>query len=342
MESAYPAIQSGFNSEPLLPLLLCYTPNLESLDLGDVSAPLLYGMQSSARSAKWVFGYCSRGASGDIWNRRFWYNIGGSYFQNGRAHNNRPLWIYSVFNSDTWLPGLANIKEFTLGCKGEYRSNNNWVARNLLKIFKLPRLEILRISRAVVDEDAINMDAPNSTINVLTGVGTDKAKSSLAKYSNSLKRLELVECEFNKDHYQTIAALTGSLQSLKCVLTWESPHWPGTTLPKGIEDVIADVFLRSNPVTLTRDQTSVLRHSDYWHLLRPGVHYEYDYDLSVEFESDEEECWAEQRREEEAEREFNMYLEKALEQIEIEKDEPIVATKTRSVKGKKTRSHFVR
>ncbi|KAF3182486.1 hypothetical protein TWF225_006404 [Orbilia oligospora] len=58
MEFLYPVIEDGFNSEALLPFLLCLTPNLQSLDFGAIVPSMMHSGTYSAETAVRIFKAC--------------------------------------------------------------------------------------------------------------------------------------------------------------------------------------------------------------------------------------------------------------------------------------------
>ncbi|KAK6523845.1 hypothetical protein TWF281_001813 [Arthrobotrys megalospora] len=271
-ESSYGAIKFGLNSEALLPLLLCYTLNLESLDVGDVAPDMIsdeYG--HTIFDANQMYNHCMGLTDADAdegsqlgnnepievrtgvinnlhANLKGWYESGGALYS-ARGKLREPItntpWIYSTFESKSWLPGLSNVKEFSHGGSNSsalrYRpqSLNNWPNQNLPKLLELPQLETLKLSH----------------INALMGTPI------YIKYKpvHKLKRLEIFHYRFYRSDFEAVARVTGgSLESVECILSDEN-FTPWDMSPEEKLLIITETFQDNSKDTLARDQISVTR-----------------------------------------------------------------------------------
>ncbi|KAK6534992.1 hypothetical protein TWF281_006291 [Arthrobotrys megalospora] len=323
--SIYPVIRDGLNSEALLPLLLCYTTKLESLDLGDVSPDMTADGCHRAHGIKKMYNHCV--GFEDEWDPKHWCEIGGAVCHY-RGHLEKPNtpWIYSTFNPDSWLPGLSNIKEFSPANSmiTEWQLPNTWPVENLSRIILLPRLETLRLYGALGERVP---DPPFGKSN----------------HNSPIKRLELIDCRFKEESYKAVAAFTGSLESFKCVLTNQNSGWNriyarnDATNEAGAEERIAHIFLQSNMKTLTRHRISVTRKNDDF----------YDY-----FEDNSEADSEDDSEDDRGPHTGGLTIypgspndvypwSKGDEEYGLDLEDD-VKMKTRNVKGRKTRSHFVK
>ncbi|RVD81819.1 uncharacterized protein DFL_009666 [Arthrobotrys flagrans] len=256
--SLYPAIKLGLNSESLLPLLLCFTTNLESLDVGNVGHDMIsdeYG--HTIHDATRIYSHCMGLQPPDSTrlslhdnetNLADWFESGGAkYSPRGRVKEpiSSTPWIYSAFNPEAWPPGLSNIKEFSHGGSNSnalrYRpkSVNAWPNKNISTILQLPKLETLKLSH----------------INALMGTPI----SDGPKPAHKLKRLEIFHYRFYRSDFETVAVLTGGcLESVVCILSDEN-FTPWDMPPEEKIEIITDFFQENSKDTLARDKISVIR-----------------------------------------------------------------------------------
>ncbi|KAK6496362.1 hypothetical protein TWF481_002387 [Arthrobotrys musiformis] len=207
IRSVYPAIRDGFNSEALLPLLLCYTTKLKSLDLGNVDPEFIVNLKYGYRmgDVRRIFDYNRLGW--EKWDIQRWYDSGGATFNGrGRAERNCVLWVYSTMTPEPWLPGFASLKEFSSGAAERTRYQQisfDWTPiKHLSKITALPRLETLTL-RNMGGRRTLNYDS-------------DEGIASLWEQNpdSSVKHLELINCAWRESLCRKIALLTrNSLES---------------------------------------------------------------------------------------------------------------------------------
>ncbi|KAK6530744.1 hypothetical protein TWF281_007583 [Arthrobotrys megalospora] len=224
----YPAIEDGLDSEALLPLLLCYTTKLETFDLGDV-LPDVVTDTSDKRKLITVYNHCAD--TNYTLDRNYFRETGAQCF--GTKSLKNLLWTYSAFNSDVLLPGLANVKEFSHGS-----DPSGWPVDNIPRIFSLPRLKTLKLTRVTVTKKSISPGERNG----LT------------------KRLEMSDCRLSRKSYEKIARLTnGSLESFKFVLPayWLTYYGRARRSQAVSTRDIAELFLRSNVGTLAEHHIDI-------------------------------------------------------------------------------------
>ncbi|KAF3094815.1 hypothetical protein TWF569_004812 [Orbilia oligospora] len=129
-------ICAGWNSEALIPLLLCFTTKLESLDYGGTVLPIMYP-SPTAREGIRIHEYCS--GQGYRWQPKSNHDDGFDWFDECWGTRDKGAsWFYSVLNRKTPLPGLSHLRKFT---HGGCINDNHWPGEYLSQIMLLPRLE---------------------------------------------------------------------------------------------------------------------------------------------------------------------------------------------------------
>ncbi|KAK6530776.1 hypothetical protein TWF281_007611 [Arthrobotrys megalospora] len=242
-------MKKGMNSEVLLPILLFFTPKLESIDFGQPITGMIYPGFTYREGIR-IWEHCQDEPGCDFkWTGKDRWDDGRDYFQaiGAMCIPDELLWFYTALDPNDWLPGLSNIKEFSHGSCTD-KGRRGWPAKQLPKIMLLPHLETLRICRCSALQSALPKD-----------IGFSTRKSPI-------KRLELINCIFRTSDYETLAGYTGSLKSLRCVID-ETPLMRGEEWKVSPEDLV-DIFLDSNGNTLSRDQITIER-SDF--LIPPKI-----------------------------------------------------------------------
>ncbi|KAK6355773.1 hypothetical protein TWF718_000154 [Orbilia javanica] len=241
LEGVYSAIEDGLDSEALLPLLLCLTPNLESLDLGNASAEIIYDPYGySGKDVREIYNVCA--GTYYEWDPERSYKP-GKQLGSGSKPPGYPLWVYRAFNPDNLPPGLLNIREFSHGCCIHQRHMNSWPIENIAKILALPNLKVLKLAGATKPQEPRRPPRSQKS----TEIETKKS---------SIEQLELLDCWLPTASYKTIAKLTGgSLESFKCILPVTPRRWfdPPSSLTRAAETEaeIKYTFLQSNVGTLS-------------------------------------------------------------------------------------------
>ncbi|EPS45881.1 hypothetical protein H072_141 [Dactylellina haptotyla CBS 200.50] len=200
------AIFQGLNSEALLPFLLCLTPNLESLDIGDAVLSFIQPEYSIFEAVR-LIEYSSTGVD------RTWQGSEGSHRDSAGRYLDkvmdavRPgypsLWFHENIRPGDWLPGLVNLKKFYHSCVkygDPYDSNYGWPIVFLRRIMLLPNIRKIKIKRATCMKDGLYMPISRG--------GPPK------DFQSSLKSLEILGTFIQQEEYDVIAKLTGSLEYL--------------------------------------------------------------------------------------------------------------------------------
>ncbi|KAK6352574.1 hypothetical protein TWF730_009398 [Orbilia blumenaviensis] len=245
-EFLYPVIEDGFDSEALLPLLLCLTPNLESLDLGNISPGVIYG-RFSANAAVKVFKACDRGHLAQNYKVR--HNADeGVYFDCrwGASYRRKVLWFHTILSLNICLPGMSNLKHFCHGYVASAQTGGErqgWPAKYVIKVLLLPKIETAYFHGAARSEHT-RIERQRQPLSAAI-------PRSLAGKKSTIKNLEFVYCDLEDEDYSTIAKLTGSLEKLVCPIP--PPLWFHLRTRGAY---VAKVFAENNKDTLKRSNIS--------------------------------------------------------------------------------------
>ncbi|KAK6500362.1 hypothetical protein TWF481_010705 [Arthrobotrys musiformis] len=277
-DSVYPVIEKGLDSESLLVLLLCFTPNLEALDLGDVLPGVIPCYRETGLEPTKLYEiYNACMGTNYEWDpenpseteERGEYIMGTDWhitqmsemdtWHSGKSPQHL-LWVYTAFDLNPLPPGLLNIKEFSHGTHDETtgRKDITWPYSNVIKILLLPRLEYLKLE-AVTSWGKIR------------GYPLDGAPKW------SLKRLELSNCEMQYRDYSMIAEVTsGSLESFKCALSirqiedyYFEDQRPTKVIALKMEKWVRELFLEKNAGTLSPGSVDVRTGGTLWRCYTP-------------------------------------------------------------------------
>ncbi|KAF3907171.1 hypothetical protein ABW21_db0207653 [Orbilia brochopaga] len=282
------AIAAGLNSEAVLPFLLCFTPNLQSLDLGEAFEGFIYptftareGIRvleaSSGNDWKWT----PRGGWDDGW--AYYDAVSEHTIPTGEALN--PLWFHVNLDHKQWLPGLANLKHFAHSYKDHKDSNHfylGWPANYLAKLLMLPRLETAQVHCC-----ASIVFRQHHTLGELVDELLNK------RFTPSVKRLEIHGSDFRQEDFEALAKLTGSLEHLEWSRVPESRLWHNISI---IEAQVNKAFLARNKklspeqiVVVQREKSSEVDEEDQDDVSDLGTdddRYYYVSDSSSEAEED--------------------------------------------------------
>ncbi|KAF3242831.1 hypothetical protein TWF192_008546 [Orbilia oligospora] len=159
-------ILRGKNSEALLPLLLCFTPNLKSLDLGNINRDIMdCGRSEHAQalealgvdinyeigSAPGIYSSESQMFMPDNHQLFFFDNL---EYQNESGFNEGPRKL---------PPGLSNLEHFSLGVQGKDETPFN--TQDLFPVFCFPKIKSIYASGLIDNGDdmySIARYTPNS------------------------------------------------------------------------------------------------------------------------------------------------------------------------------------
>ncbi|KAK6523166.1 hypothetical protein TWF694_006061 [Orbilia ellipsospora] len=204
-------IEDGINSEALLPLLLYYTENLESLDLGDVQLHLIIcelDMQRHLIEAMvHLFGgeYSNYDDPDPYGTYPIVYQVPGDIPS--------ALWvqIYSLSeDKEDYLPGLKNLKRLRHGLDDETRCTIytwGWQAYFLPYLLLLPQLEELEVNgfstqamtNSILQEDLEVFEDRKSNIKRLVMHDGRMLDGDFELIASITEKLERVSIEINLD-----------------------------------------------------------------------------------------------------------------------------------------------
>ncbi|KAF3284739.1 hypothetical protein TWF970_011026 [Orbilia oligospora] len=364
IRSIYPAIRDGFNSEALLPFILCFTKDLKVLDIGPTSRELIHNGPHGYRliDVRRMFNY--KREDGERWDVQRWYDSGGSTInKRGKARRNSILWIYSTMTSEPWLPGLASIREFSCGNRLGIRNqrvsrDNNLPVVHLATLAALPRLETLKIHNlgCAAELEIDPNDDPKLT------------------QPSTLKHFELINCIYLKNVCERIAVLArdslesftqagtpGSCNGYLYSLEWTLGRNDPDEIKKAevtIENEIADIFQQAQMKKLTRGKIYFTEPEEETNDVE---YYSSDWDSSEHMINESRDPYMQKKKhdvnwdsDDAMGSDFydinkvKLYYKPAENSVWLPEDfEPHViedyneSTKTRHVKGRKRRSHFV-
>ncbi|KAF3287687.1 hypothetical protein TWF970_007397 [Orbilia oligospora] len=170
----YVAIKGGVNSEALLPLILCFTENLGSLDLGDVGGGVPTIILPHIPSEQF----------------RTWFHLNTGYPGN-------------------YLPGLSRLKKFNHHLNGdalvaEYKWG--WRADYFLPILFIPGIEEITIGGCATDEEV-----DGYTLKTIMGWYEEQFKGVPP---STVRKLVIRDARMYEKDYELIADYTCCLEKL--------------------------------------------------------------------------------------------------------------------------------
>ncbi|KAF3903368.1 hypothetical protein ABW20_dc0102552 [Dactylellina cionopaga] len=260
----------GFNSEALLPILLCHTPNLETLNIKEAyfECVWLQYYESDLETLDY-FNRFSRfldehTPSGAVYNGtpygRFGSDAGTVAFakaailRNLNPHNvpdERSLWFN--LNLKALIPGLARLKHFEHSIQEPFRQPTQGVsglwgldAWALIPIFFLPRIETIQvqgISTRTID-GATTFPPLDSAIS-----------PEYAGQKSNVKRLMIWATRLRPDDIISLANITSKLEYLNWVEDFRVTM-SGEEQRREVKR-ITSAFLQNNAETLKKDQISL-------------------------------------------------------------------------------------
>ncbi|KAF3308435.1 hypothetical protein TWF173_001252 [Orbilia oligospora] len=252
--SIFGGISNGLNSEALLPFVLLYTPNLQSLDMGDAKLDIM-GPYVSVGESERIYQYCTvegsqnwrsrvSGYSLDLWNP----SIPEEVREDGCKNHYSFLYLHMRLDPG-WLPGLSNITHLAHGCHRTGGYFDRWPASHLILMMLLPRLETAQFYGATI----LRLDGTD--LQVHTNPLELDIDPKVMFQKSTIKHLELLNCRFRKQDYRSIAQITGSLQFFKCILEHEEVPWGDYAY----ESDVHDLFRLYNSNTLKNEFIQVSR-----------------------------------------------------------------------------------
>ncbi|KAK6331704.1 hypothetical protein TWF718_002250 [Orbilia javanica] len=247
-------VRAGKNSESLLSLLLCFTPNLICLDLGDIKREIVdvegpgyvpgnHVYESSHIQAFHALGRYSRNLHNQDYSGyagKYESSLGPLFFLENiynmlwpqPSRNLMNIHASRVFDeAPHCLPGLRNLKYLSMHKKGYRRIEE----MTLLHTLMLPGIERITTSNISVGEYVAHY-TPNYDIDI--------------KKPSTVKHLELDTAgigSLSQGYLLSVAKITGNLSSVKIQGKASSEKRKDTS---GEDEQIAKAFLRFNNNTL--------------------------------------------------------------------------------------------
>ncbi|KAF3912429.1 hypothetical protein ABW20_dc0101593 [Dactylellina cionopaga] len=249
------AILLGIDSEALLPLLLYFTPNLESLDIGKAEYVVvcdrseeehrvaffilnMLRIQKEMRRDKGrhkieLLEAYKKLEDKSEWVDFDWTSKDDKHLRDVMGGPKRCIWwLHSnILEPATWLPGLANLKHVVHRVSEIFwRYPREGLSLDYLKLI----LSLPRIQTVLFDGCTTRYTAGNFKF----------AGNPRPGLKSTAKQLELWRYSFqNKEDFEELASLTGSLE--RAVLR--------NGLRSEDEDMVARSFLKHNAETLLRE-----------------------------------------------------------------------------------------
>ncbi|KAK6498798.1 hypothetical protein TWF481_011371 [Arthrobotrys musiformis] len=238
-------ILEGKNSEALLPLLLCFTPKLKSLDLGSPDGRIVncaYTDHELEQALK-AIGITISGSSysGQYWedyceeSHRFQAREHELFLFDGLEY----LRVYDcrVVGSPKLSPGLKSLEHFRIG--GQRKNDRPFQLQSLFPIFSLPKIKSIH-AFGLIDNDTDSYPTGSSSYKP-----SRRGPSSL-KYltleSHSQEQMSM----FPYKNVKTIAKITRNLE----VLIVNDKRSRGYQNKKEIDEKVGEMFLKYNQGTL--------------------------------------------------------------------------------------------
>ncbi|KAK6523738.1 hypothetical protein TWF281_001710 [Arthrobotrys megalospora] len=242
-------ILKGKNSEALLPLLLCFTPNLKSLDLGNVDHRIVdYSHDNSehALALEAIGGY----PDGDRdWER--YYDRSEEY-----ESKNHTLFFFdnlrykkkngSIEGPKQLLPGLAKVEDFRIGSLGGL--GQAFRGPDIFPVFLFPRIRSIEAFGGVDSGGSFYFSThyePHSK-------GPSPVKY-LTLESHRPQEYVGQQFSFSEEYSQAIADITGNLERL--VIKNKTIDIHGST--KQEDESVGRIFLERNKITLKPTQVNI-------------------------------------------------------------------------------------
>ncbi|KAK6527474.1 hypothetical protein TWF694_004462 [Orbilia ellipsospora] len=273
------AILGGINSESLLPLLLCLTPSLETLDLGTAAPEVIeyeHHFGDDARDALQLIVSCLKEEDRDQYfvpeNARHFFDNEGyeptepeetiefdelyrdyiaetldqvlelhAPFRKADA-TGRPLFFYHCFDrKGRFLPALINLKHLKI--EGDHNMPNFYGGEATAVLFYLPNIETIRMS---------NCYSPD----VFEGVILRMIGSPEGAKARNLKRLEISGTYVEFEDLKYLAKSTSSLEHVHI-------HVPPNFNSRRLDvEELGKIFLANNKATLTRKKILITDQSE--------------------------------------------------------------------------------
>ncbi|KAK6522993.1 hypothetical protein TWF281_002417 [Arthrobotrys megalospora] len=272
-------ILGGKNSESLLSLIVCFTPRLKSLDLGNIDANIMRISQRDSAPEEWAdeaeeaavevlrqgrnFGLdhdCGDacGDEGDCQGPENWDFGDWTEWYESKDHsllffeNLQDNFDGKVIGSRKLPPGLANLQYFSTGMEmwGTNHSARVWYW-NICLVLLLPRIHTVRFS-------ANSWVRPQYVYDRLWMLSIQPREPHPTRLSTA-KRLEVLTSPFRdirdephhtyRESFEKIAGITGNLEWVY-LRTRENERVCGVDATREEDELLVESFLRHNPNTL--------------------------------------------------------------------------------------------
>ncbi|EPS40661.1 hypothetical protein H072_5438 [Dactylellina haptotyla CBS 200.50] len=264
------AILGSVNSEALLPFLLCFTSNLQKLDMGEVLLPLVLPYEnddslSSSRSCVKVL-HNILGEEAEKEELETLEDVKNAFGEDGEdledvitqirrsnlLQGHYPereflgLWFYQNLEEsgpDKILPGLRSLKHFVHGYdkRGNYPSQeyDGWLVFHLPHILFLPQIE------SIIVDSCIGGMAPWWDLSY-EGPKMDEILEKYKDMKSTAKHLEFSNALVGRGDLVKIAERTNALEKL--IIQGQEEH---SFLAPEHGKMIVTVLLENNKATLT-------------------------------------------------------------------------------------------
>ncbi|KAF3929103.1 hypothetical protein ABW20_dc0107421 [Dactylellina cionopaga] len=234
------AVVAGVNSDALLPLLLCFTPNLITLDMGVAYPRLMHCSDiKSCKPIRKLLGKplgISEAADEPRWDlvlRNLNRSAGEGVYVPGDSH----IWLHEYFVAGQWLPGLANLQNFRArGYDLPTPFNSAHIDVDFVfPAFFFPQIQTIRLECFAVLYPSMRV------------MGKEKFTGS----RSTVKRLEFVNTAFYEKNYITIAGWTGQLAQVDIYkIDGSLVGWP-----KAVDWLrVKSAFMHNNRATLSKER----------------------------------------------------------------------------------------
>ncbi|KAF3923687.1 hypothetical protein ABW20_dc0101545 [Dactylellina cionopaga] len=246
-------IIGGMNSEALLELVLCFTPNLESLDMGHVDPCVVYGLDDTKAFDKLpdhIIEFFRNGVRAEReghedskeLEKLTWKSIPGDIRTGSELEPSTYLWSHTLFRDDSkdkFEQLFANLRYFSHGFWEDHPPG--MPINTLISIFFLPNIHTIQLSRCTVRdyvEDEIMEVRPHR---VFEG------------FKSKVKRLKFRDSAIDRKGYIAIAKLTGMLEYLYVDHLRAGQY---EIDPPG-KSQLRRIFMKYNSDTLTKERCQV-------------------------------------------------------------------------------------
>ncbi|KAF3912548.1 hypothetical protein ABW20_dc0110294 [Dactylellina cionopaga] len=220
------AILAGVNSEALLPLLLCFTTTLSSLQMGAVEPQLIrnsdrYYKSQQPRKVKELLYIIPDDSSVAEISETQRKAIEATYGREDSLEDNTvstPGQTHTWFHENLrcpgkWLPGLLNLQYFTHGFTSQFFDEFHYGMgmHYIFPIFFLPKIHTIKANRFANLHDNTEYDITPDSYSYGERDGEDDDGEWYLDLKSPVKRLEF-QGYFWENHIDELAGYTGNLE----------------------------------------------------------------------------------------------------------------------------------